>query len=307
MDFLNLYIISIASITFGYVIAEMMNETNIIKLIGKKTSKIAKIGIHPALSTIPALYLISPRLAHTNASAILKKGKIKPFDLYGAILGSNFSLRIMYIYRYYLPVLFPLLGVVALYFIGLRIIFDIFLLAVVMIIGRKRYKNMEYGNEINSNINLEFSRKVFKRGILRGLKLSINFTVKFSFIFLIVILMIYFGLLDEITKILTPILKSLGLDSFGITYISTSIVSPRVSYGIAKIMLSYNYSIYTVLGCMFLGNGLFVLAYEWWSRILPYYSGLYPKDVAFKLLFIQAVLPSMYSVVLGILLLKLNV
>ncbi len=117
--------------------------------------------------------------------------------------------------------------------------------------------------------------------------------------------MISFGLLEKISIILFPIFKNLGLDSLGISYIAASIISPRIAYGIAKIMLGYNYSIYTILGCMFLGNGWFVLTYEWWTRILPYYTGLYPKDVALKLLIIQAFLPSIYCVLLGIFLLKL--
>ncbi|WP_456416851.1 hypothetical protein [Methanocaldococcus sp.] len=305
LDFLNLYFSSIFSITFGYFIAELLNETNLIKLIGKKTSKIVKLGIHPSLSIIPTLYLVSPRLAHTNASALLKRGEIKPFDLYGAILASNFSLRIMYIYKYYLPVLFPLLGVVTLYFIGLRIIFDIFLLVVVIIVGRKKYKNIEINDFNLNNINIRFSKDVLKNSIIKGLKLSIDFIVKFTIIFLIMVLMISFGLLEKISIILFPIFKNLGLDSLGISYITASIISPRIAYGIAKIMLGYNYSIYTILGCMFLGNGLFVLTYEWWTRILPYYTGLYPKDVALKLLIIQAFLPSIYCVLLGIFLLKL--
>ncbi|EHP87032.1 hypothetical protein MetfoDRAFT_0865 [Methanotorris formicicus Mc-S-70] len=306
MDFLNLYLVSIASITFGYVLAEILNQTNLIKLIGKKTSKIAKIGIHPSLSTVPALYLVSPRLAHTTASSLLKKGEIDEFDLYIAILASNFSLRIMYIYRYYLPVLLPLLGIVALYFIGLRIIFDIFLLFVVMLIGKRRYKHANQNNDLNNELNIKFSKEVLKGGFINGLKLSLKFIKVFTPIFLVVVFMMKFGIMDKITKVLSPILKFIGLDSLGITYVSTAVLSPRVAYGIAKIMLDYHYSINIVLGCMFIGNGLFVLTYEWWVRILPYYAGLYPKDVALKLVGIQAFLPSMYSIFLGILLLKLS-
>ncbi|WP_163279031.1 hypothetical protein [Klebsiella aerogenes] len=46
------------------------------------------------------------------------------------------------------------------------------------------------------------------------------------------------------------------------TYITTAILTPRVAYGMANVMLNYNYPIMTVLGCMFIGNGLFVLVYE---------------------------------------------
>ena len=317
MDFLNIYLISIASISFGYILAELLNQTNLINLIGKKTSKISKIGIHPLLSTIPALYLVSPRLAHTTASSLLKNNVINEFDLFIAVLASNFPLRLMYVYKYYLPVLVPLLGVVALYFIGLRIIFDIILLFVVMIVGRKNYaninntntydnNNMNNNNTANNNdINIIFSKEIIKNGLIKGLNSSLNFAKTFTPVFLIVVFLIKFGIMDKLSIVMTPILKHLGLDSMGITYITTAILTPRVAYGMANVMLGYNYSIMTVLGCMFIGNGLFVLVYEWWSRLLPYYYGLYPKKTALKLIFIQAFMPASYNLLLGILLLKI--
>ncbi len=321
MDFLNIYIISILSISFGYILAEFLNQTNLIKYIGKKTSKISKIGIHPLLSTIPALYLVSPRLAHTTASSLLKDKNINEIDLLIAIVASNFPLRLMYIYKYYLPVLVPLLGIIALYFISLRIIFDIFLLFIVMIIGKSRYNTINFNINNTSNINYTnnnnnynnntdkityiFSKEILKEIIKKGLKSSFNFVKSFTPVFIIVVLLIQFGIMDKLSIILTPILNKLGLDSIGITYITTAILSPRAAYGIANLMVSYKYSILTILGCMFIGNGLFVIVYEWWSRLLPYYYGLYPKKTALKLIIIQAFIPATYNLLLGILLLKL--
>ncbi|ACV24240.1 conserved hypothetical protein [Methanocaldococcus fervens AG86] len=293
-----------ASITFGYILAEILSETNLIKFIGNKTSKIAEFGIHPALTPIPALYLVSPRVAHANASAMLKDKLIKPIDLYIAILASNLPLRVMYIYRYYLPVLLPLLGVITLYYIGLRIIFDFLLVFIVLMIGRKRYKGVKFNME-NSKINLNFSKDAFKNGLIKGLRASLKFGLRFTPIFALVVFMIKLGILDKITAILSPILGKLSLDSLGIAYITTAMFSPAAAYGIAKVMLSYNYPINKVLGCMFLGTGLFTLLYESWSRIFPFYSGLYPKNVTLNLLLLQVVLPSFYNIFLGIFLVKL--
>ncbi|AHF79516.1 hypothetical protein [Thermococcus paralvinellae] len=113
------------------------------------------------------------------------------------------------------------------------------------------------------------------------------------------------GISDKMTPALSPILGKLGLDSLGITYITTAIFSPRAAYGIAKVMLGYNYPMQKVLGCMFLGNGLFVLLNESWVRILPFYSGLYPREVTLRLLFLQVGLSSLYNIFLAIVLLKL--
>ncbi len=296
--------ISIASITFGYILAEILSETNLIRLIGAKTAKIAKFGIHPALTPVPALYLVSPRVAHANASALLKEGLIEPIDLYIAILASNLSLRVMYIYRYYLPVLLPLLGIVTLYFIGLRILFDFLLVFVVLTIGRRRYKGMKSG-EGNNKIKLDFSRRAIKKGIAGGVKASLKFVLRFTPLFLLVVFMLKSGASERLTLLLSPILGTLGLDSLEVTYITTAVFSPRAAYGIAKVMLGYNYPMQKVLGCMFLGNGLFVLLNESWVRILPFYSGLYPREVTLRLLLLQAGLPSTYNILLGILLLKL--
>ncbi|NIA09764.1 MAG: hypothetical protein GWP10_08540 [Nitrospiraceae bacterium] len=291
------------SMTFGYVLAGILSETNLIKLIGKKTSKIAKLGIHPTLTSIPALYLVSPRVAHATASGMLKNGAIEPIDLYIAILASNLPLRLMYIYRYYLPVLLPFLGVITLYFICLRIIFDFFLILVVLIVGRRRYKDVRSENE-DDKFRLNFSQNVFKKGLARGLKESLNFVLKFTPIFLLVVFMLKSGISERIVSSLNPILGKLGLDPLGITYVTTALFSPRVAYGIAKVMLNYDYPVKIILACMFLGNALFVIFNESWSRTFPFYSGLYPKNVALKLLFIQAGLPSIYNIFLAFILLK---
>ena len=302
-NFLGLYIASMLSITFGYVLAGILSETNLIKLIGKKTSKIARLGIHPSLTPIPALYLVSPRVAHATASGMLKKGVIEPIDLYIAILASNLPLRVMYIYRYYLPVLLPLLGVITLYFICLRIIFDFLLVLIVLIVGRRRYRDVKTENR-DDKFKLNFSQNVFKRGLAGGLKTSLNFALRFTPLFLLVAFMLKSGISGRITSNLSPILGKLGLDPLGITYITTALFSPRVAYGIAKVMLSCNYPMKEVLACMFLGNGLFVIFNESWARTLPFYSGLYPKDVTSKLLFIQVGLPSVYNILLALVLLK---
>ncbi|HIQ38965.1 MAG TPA: hypothetical protein EYH53_03040 [Methanothermococcus okinawensis] len=292
------------SIIFGCILAEILSETNLIRLLEIKTSRIAKFGIHPSLTTIPALYLVNPRVAHAKASVLLKKGLIEPVDLYIAILASNLSLRVMYVYRYYLPVLLPLLGIVTLYFIGLRILFDFFLVFVVLMIGRRRYKDVRVIYN-NNRINLDFSGKAFKNGLMKGLKTSLNFALKFTPLFLLVVLMLKSGISDMISPTLSPLLEKLGLDPLGITYLTTTIFSPTAAYGILKVMLSYNYPMQKILGCMFLGNGLFVLLSESWVRILPFYSGIYPKKVALRLLFLQVGLPSLYNILLAILLLKL--
>jgi len=301
LDFLRLYMVSMVSITFGYILAEILSETNLIRLIGDRTSGIAKLGIHPALTPIPALYLVSPRVAHANASALLKEGLIEPTDLYIAILASNLSLRVMYIYRYYLPVLLPLLGIITLYFIGLRILFDFILAFVVLMIGRRRYRGVDTNS--NKRIKPDFSGKALKNGLIKGLKASLNFALRFTPLFMLVVFMLDSGISDSLA--LSPLLKKLDLDSLAITYITTAIFSPRAAYGIAKVMLSYNYPMRKVLGCMFLGNGLFILLNESWARILPFYSGIYPREVALRLLFLQAGLSSLYNILLAITLLKL--
>jgi len=293
-----------ASITFGYILAEILSETNLIKLIGAKTSKIAKLGIHPALTPVPVLYLVSPRVAHANASASLREGLVEPVDIYIAILASNLPLRIMYIYRYYLPVLLPLLGIIALYFIGLRILFDFLLVLVVLVIGRRRYRGIKAKTK-SKKIKLNLSRKAFKKGFTKGLKASLKFALRFTPPFLLVIFMLKFGVLDRMTLALSPVLGKLGLDSLGVTYVTTAIFSPRAAYGIAKVMLIYNYPMQKVLGYMFLGNGLFVILNESWSRILPFYSGLYPRDVTLRFLLLQVWLPSLYNISLGVVLLNI--
>ncbi|WP_168371244.1 hypothetical protein [Pyrodictium occultum] len=94
--FLKIYLTSIISVLLGFMLAGVLSRTGLINFIGAKTSKITRLGIHPSPTPVPALYIVSPRIAHANASAMLREGLVEPVDLYIAILASNVSLRIMY-------------------------------------------------------------------------------------------------------------------------------------------------------------------------------------------------------------------
>ncbi|RUM89151.1 MAG: hypothetical protein DSZ25_01115, partial [Thermovibrio sp.] len=135
MDFLKLYVIIVSAIAFGYVLASLLVETKVVNYIGLKTLSLSRFGLHPLLTNVPVLYLITPRAAHMRASELLKEGKIEPTDLYLSILASNLPMRLMFLYRYYLPVLLPLIGVIAVYYAVLRLAFDFAVFLVVFVLG----------------------------------------------------------------------------------------------------------------------------------------------------------------------------
>ena len=305
MDFTKLYLIIVSAIAFGYILASILVETKFVNWLGLKTLKLSKFGIHPLLTNVPVIYLVSPRAAHITASNLLKEGKIEPIDLYLAILASNFPMRLMFLYRYYLPVLVPLIGVIAIYYALLRLAFDIVVLVIVSIVGRIRYRKLKFNYPEYNSLNLEFSLRILKEGFLKGSKEALSFILKFTPLFLAIVFLIKAGFMEKLTQVLKPYLGMFGFDSLEITYITTAAISPPVAYGLIKVMIEKNHPVTHILGTMAVGNGMFSLLRSWWAYLLPYYLGLYPLSVTAVLLLLQAGLPILYNFTVGILLVKL--
>ncbi len=305
MNFTKLYLIIVSAIAFGYILASILVETKFVNWLGLKTLKLSKFGIHPLLTNVPVIYLVSPRAAHITASSLLKESKIEPVDLYLAILASNFPMRLMFLYRYYLPVLVPLIGVIAVYYALLRLAFDIVVLIIVSVVGRIRYRNLKFNYPEYNSLNLEFSLKTLKEGFLKGSKEAFSFILKFTPLFFAIVFLIKAGFMEKLTQVLKPYLGMFGFDSLEITYITTAAISPPVAYGLIKVMIEKNHTVTHILGTMAVGNGMFSLIRSWWAYLLPYYLGLYSLSVTAVLLLLQAGLPILYNFTVGILLVKL--
>jgi len=304
MDFKELYLIIISAITFGYVTAAVLVETNVVNWIGLKTLKLSRFGIHPKLTNIPVIYLVSPRAAHMTASELLKKGEIEPIDLYLAILASNFPMRLMFLYRYYLPVLLPLIGSIAVYYALLRLFFDLVVLICVSIIGRIRYRNLNVQFHQPENVKITLSFNKILKGTIRGLKESGLFILKFTPLFVFIIFLINNGAMDWLTTKLKPFLGWIGFTPIEITYITTAAISPPVAYGLIRVMVEKGETINRILGTMAVGNAMFSLLRSWWNYLLPYYLGLYPLRITAALLLLQAGLPIIYNFTAGIVLIR---
>ncbi len=303
MNFLELYLVIVGAVVFGYITAALFVETGIVNWLGAKTLPLAKFGIHPLLTQVPALYLVSPRAAHILASRLLKEGKIKPLDLYITVLASNFPMRLMFLYRYYLPVLLPLIGLIAIYYALLRLVFDLLLLLAVSLLGRLRYKGSQ-GSSFPEYPSPNLSLKTFKEGILKGIKEGALFVLKFTPLFAGVVLLIKIGAMKWLTVKLKPLFGKLGFNSLEITYITTAAISPPVAYGLIKVMIKEGIPTAHILGTMAVGNAMFSLLRSWWSYLLPYYLGLYPLRITASLLLLQAGLPILYNFIVGITLVK---
>ncbi|WP_456436221.1 hypothetical protein [Thermovibrio ammonificans] len=304
MNFTELYFVIVGAIGFGYAAASLLVETQLVNWLGLKTVKLAKFGLHPLLTNVPVLYLVTPRAAHLHASKLLKEGKIKPADLYLAILASNLPMRLMFLYRYYLPVLLPLIGVIAVYYTLLRLAFDVIVFLAVTAIGRVRYRGQKVELP-QSSVKVTFSKEVLKEGLLKGLKEAALFTVKFTPMFLLVVFLIKAGAMKWLTQKLQPFLGGVGFNSLEITYITTAAISPPVAYGLIKVMVKEGIPIPHILATMAVGNAMFSLLRSWWAYLLPYYVGLYPLRITAALLALQAGLPIIYNFTVGLLLMKL--
>ncbi|MEO2066001.1 MAG: hypothetical protein ABGX17_05810 [Desulfurobacteriaceae bacterium] len=304
MSFTELYLFIVAAVVFGYVLAAVLVETGFVNWLGLKTLPLAKFGIHPLLTQVPVIYLVSPRAAHVVASKLLKEGRVKPADLYLTILATNFPMRLMFLYRYYLPVLLPLIGVIALYYALLRLAFDVLLLVLVSVFGRLRYKSLPPVSYTFESAKVNFSFESISFGLKRGLKEGFLFTLKFTPLFLLVVLLLKAGAMDWLNLKLKPYFGSLGFNSLEITYITTAAISPPVAYGLIKVMVKEGIKTSHILGTMAVGNAMFSLLRSWWSYLLPYYLGLYPLRITAVLLLLQAGLPILYNFTVGIILIR---
>ncbi|MEO2068022.1 MAG: hypothetical protein ABGX27_00730 [Desulfurobacteriaceae bacterium] len=306
MDYTKLYLIVVGAVAFGYVLASILVETNLVNWLGLKTIKLSRLGIHPLLTNVPVIHLVSPRAAHIAASKLLNEGKVEPLDLYLTVLASNFPMRLMFLYKYFFPVLIPLIGVIAVYYGILRLLFDAAILVVVSIVGRIRYKKLEPSLQKLEKVKVELSLSFLKKGFLKGVKEAFSFIVKFTPLFFLIVFLMEAGIMEKLVEFLKPIFGKLGFDSLEITYITTCAISPPVAYGLVNVMVEKGYSVAQILGTMAVGNAMFSILRSWWMYLLPYYVGLYPLKVVATLLILQAFLPAFYNFVIGIILVNLS-
>ncbi len=305
MNFLRLYFIICASISFGFTLAGILNSTGIIDWLGGRTASFSKLGLHPLLSQVPVLYLVSPRAAHLHMSKLLKEKKIEERDVLIATAASNLPLRLEFLLKYYFPVLAPLVGIIAVYYGFLRLFFDCIVFFIALAIGRRIYKKMKPKYEPQErDFKPVFSIKNLYMGLKEGAEDALSFLIKFTPVYIFVVYLIKKNLMEKLLFVVSPVLKPLGLGSLQITYVITAAVSPPVAYGFLKVMLAKGYPVSKILGVMFLGNFCFTVLRAWWMYLLPNFYGLYPKKVIAKLVLIQSFIPAFYNLTLGIILCK---
>jgi len=300
----DIYLQVIFSVAFGYTLAGILVETKVVNWIGSKTIKLPFFKVSEFFSTFLALYLISPRASHITASTLLKEGKITKKELFVAVLASNLPMRLMFFYRYYFPVLLPLIGFVAVYYALFRLFFDIVLFLMAVLVGK--FQNEK--SKVFSNLNpvLDFSFSAIKQGVLKGLYEFIKFALKFTPAFFFVVFLVNEGVMEVVGEKFSGFFQAIGFSPIEITYITSAMISPPVAYGFLKLLLSQGEPVAKIVGTMAVGNALFSLSRSWWMYLLPYYSGLYDKKTLAIILLIQAYLPAFYNLAGGILLVKLS-
>ncbi|NPA05725.1 MAG: hypothetical protein GXO09_06500 [Crenarchaeota archaeon] len=295
--------LTMASALLGFLIAGIASSTGLAEKLASIAAPIAEAGIHPALSPMPILYLVSPKAAHALAAAELREGRVEPVDVYIAYLASMLPLRLLYMYRFYIPVLVPLLGIIAVEYIAMRSALDIALAATAVLLGRRRRR----GDPAPVHGCTPPPRRGrLLDGLGRGMRLYLGFAARFTLAYLVVALLLATGAMRMLASCLNPALSLLGVDARGAVYIATAVASPRAAYGLARVLLDTGYPGQRLLGCMFLGNGLFAALNESWTRTLPFYTSIYPRRVALTLLVIGVGSAAVYDVTLGVIILRLT-
>ncbi|MEO2083742.1 MAG: hypothetical protein ABGX12_06945, partial [Desulfurobacteriaceae bacterium] len=182
--------------------------------------------------------------------------------------------------------------------------FDALALIAVTVYGRLRYREVEKTRADYGNVALRFELSVLAAAVWKGLKEAVSFTLKFTPLFILVVFLIKAGVMEWLTKALKPYLGNPGFNSLEITYITTAAISPPVAYGLINVMVKEGIPVSDILGTMAVGNAMFSLLRSWWAYLLPYYLGLYPLRIVVVLLLLQAGLPIVYNLTVGVLLVK---
>lgn len=300
---LTTYAYTLTGMFAGYVAAGVLNESGLTNLLIKRLSGSLGRVVHPALAPTLVLYVVSPRSAHAYASSCLRRGLVSPVDVYLVMMVSGLPLRLLYLYRIYIPILIPLLGAVALRYIALRLVLDLSLAAIATAYGFRKYSSMPKSTQSLGDDAVILSTESLLNGVTRGVKDMLKFLPKYSVAYVAASALLITGVINSVAHALAPVLASLGLTSLGLTYVTASIVSPKAAVGIAKLMISSGHSTNEVLGAMFLGNTLFLALNEAWARTVPLYLSTYPRRVAATLTLLKVVVPAAYSALLAVTLL----
>ncbi len=293
------YAYTLVGMLTGYLLAGLLNELGITDYLMKSLSSTLGRVIHPVLTPTLVLYVVSPRSAHAHASSCLRRGLVTPKDIYLVMMVSGLPLRLLYLYRIYVPVLIPLLGTVALQYLGIKLVLDSLLASVAITYGLKKYSVRTHLPHGVVSGDLRLSKASLIKGVEEGLRDLLKFLPKYSLAYALASVMIVTGLTSLIANSLKPTLTPLGITSLGLTYVTASVISPRAAVGIAKLMVTTHHYVSEVLATMLIGNAFYVVLNELWTKILPLYLSTYPRRVATNLLLIKVVTPVAYSLVVA--------
>ncbi|RLF38005.1 MAG: hypothetical protein DRN03_00865 [Thermoplasmata archaeon] len=300
-------ILQVLLFTFtGFLIASLVVEYRIFDKFSRKMIKLARLtNIHPAALAAVLGYVAGPRVAHGVLSELLSERRIREGDVFSAILIASFLCRVYIIIRWFLPVVLPLLGPgLAFTLLSFNLTIDSILLATGFLYAKLRLRPPQLQN-ISENIeNMEDANNPsLKKALEKAIKNFAKFASKYVLLSAAIGALLVLGFFEILNEVLKPYMVSVGLSPKAAVITGVYLLQPSAALILCSNMLiAGEVTPVQALPAILLGSALFMLFHDGLKNILPYYTSVYPKRLAFKLLLIKIVVPAIFYASLAIIL-----
>ncbi len=294
------YLTTLLLALLGYTLAELASTRLAEKTLSLVAARMPRSLVHPRLAPALPLFALSPTAAHAYASKLLRTGEVEAKDVILLLLAAEPLIRVYYLVRLYLPLLTPLLGATALYYVALRLPLDAAYLAAALVLGRRTYANTTTIEQAREHGRVRAGKEaVSVRGILaRSLKAFRGFAARYTIAYTATLALLALGAQEHLAQALAALTG--GLDRTLIAYTTTALLSPTTAYGLAATLKHAGYPETRILAYMMLGAATYILANEWWRRALPLYTSMYPRNLVPAILALRYLLPGLYLLALGL-------
>ena len=279
----------------GFILASVIIEYRVIDRFSYRMVKLARLtNVHPVALAAALGYVAGPKVAHGALSRMLSEGRIREGDVLSSILMACFLCRVYVAFRWFLPVVLPLLGPeLALKLLSINLAVDLALTITGVLYAKLLLRPPALSHGTIPDRKSPETKPSLGSAVRAGLRGFARFAYKYLALSAAVAAFILLGGFDALSAVLRPYVARLGLSPAAAVVTATYLIRPSAALIVCSSMLaSGELAPSEALPAVLLGSSLFMLLNDGAKNILPYYLSVYPRGLSVKLFLARVAVPS---------------
>lgn len=286
------FLLTVVVAVFLSVLAlDILMSTGVVERLSHRLKALARAaGMPDELSVIPVSMSLGSHVGHSLLASLLREKRISEGHVIACVLVASPFLAVHMTLRYYLPIVFPALGLYAATVYLLLLMLGS-LVRMSIGIAYSRFFLREWGSADVTTGPKGGATLSVRRSLASAAAMARQVAVRSMVVIVVLSLLHSLGVFDLLRPVLGSAASAMGLGPRGALIAATHAISPMGGVLMAGAMLSSGeVCVRDALVSLFVGNILFSLAFDFTRHTFPYYAMFYPVRLASKLTLIGMVM-----------------